>query len=85
VPDNEYSFGRYPVGMMRCAPQTVGVLRTILHGLDPDMPVELERGVPLVAKTVAELRAVADWPPNLCLIRPSNPRLPESVVTVERA
>jgi hypothetical protein len=71
--------------MMRYAPQTVGVLRTVLDGLDPDMPVELESGVPLVATTVADLRALAAWPPDLCLIRPSDPRLPESVVTVERA
>jgi hypothetical protein len=49
--------------MMRYAPQTVGVLRTILDGLDPDMPVELERGVPLVAATVADLRALDAWPP----------------------
>ena len=71
--------------MMRYAPQTVGVLRTILDGLDPDMPVEVERGVPLVATTVADLRALAAWPPDLRLIRPSNPQRPESVVTVERA
>jgi hypothetical protein len=71
--------------MMRYAPQTVGVLLTVLDGLDPDMPVELERGVPLVAATVADLRALAAWPSDLRLIRPSNPRLPESVVTVERA
>jgi hypothetical protein len=70
--------------MMRYAPQTVGVLRTILDGLVADMPVELERGVPLVATTVADLRALEAWPPDLRLIRPSNPRLPESVVTVER-
>src|SRR5271169_1783125 len=71
--------------MRRYAPQTVGVLRTILDGLDPDMPVELESGVPLVATTVADLRALDAWPPDLRLIRPSDPRLPESVVTVERA
>ena len=70
--------------MMRYAPQTVGVLRAILDGLVADMPVELERGVPLVATTVADLRALEAWPPDLRLIRPSNPRLPESVVTVER-
>ena len=36
---------------MRYAPQTVGVLRIVLDGLDPDMPVELERGISLVATT----------------------------------
>ena len=35
--------------MMRYAPQTAEVLRTVLDGLDPDMPVELESGVPLIA------------------------------------
>jgi hypothetical protein len=48
------------------------------------MPVELERGVPLVATTVADLRALAIWPPDVRLIRPSDPRLPESVVSSER-
>jgi coenzyme PQQ precursor peptide PqqA len=31
--------------MMRYAPQTVGVLLTVLVGLDPDMPVEIEPGI----------------------------------------
>ena len=69
--------------MMRYAPQTVGVLRTILDGLDPDMPVELERGVPLVAATVADLRARATWPPGLRLLVPDEPDRPEGVVKVE--
>ena len=71
--------------MIRYTPQTAEVLRTVLDGLDPDMPVVLESGVTLVAATVADLRALAAWPPELRLIRPSNPWLPESVVTVERA
>ena len=50
--------------MMRYAPQTAEVLRTVLDGLDPDMPVKLESGVPLAATTVADLRALAAWPPE---------------------
>jgi hypothetical protein len=42
--------------MMRYAPQTVGVLRMVLVGLDPDMPVEIEPGILLAAKNVADLR-----------------------------
>ena len=71
--------------MMRYAPQTVGVLRMVLVGLDPDMPVEIEPGILLAAKNVADLRALTARPPDLRLIRPGDPRLPESVVTVGRA
>src|ERR1700684_1468034 len=71
--------------MMRYAPQTVGVLRTLLVGLDPDMPVEIEPGILLAAKNVADLRALTAWPPDLRLIRPGEPRLPEGGVTVQRA
>ena len=70
--------------MMRYAPQTVRVLRMVLVGLDPDMPVEIEPGILLAAKNVADLRALTAWPADLRLIRPGDPRLPESVVTVER-
>ena len=54
--------------MMRYAPQTAEVLRTVLNGLDLDMPVVLKSGVTLVAATVADLRALDAWPPDLCLI-----------------
>ena len=57
----------------------------VLVGLDPDMPVEIEPGILLAAKNVGDLRALTAWPPDLRLIRPGDPRLPESVVTVERA
>ena len=57
----------------------------LLVGLDPDMPVEIEPGILLAAKNVADLRALTAWPPDLHLIRPGDPRLPESVVMVERA
>ena len=66
--------------MMRYAPQTVGVLRMVLG-----MPVEIEPGILLAAKNVADLRALTAWPADLRFIRPGDPRLPESVVTVERA
>ena len=55
----------------------------VLVGLDPDMPVEIEPGILLAAKNVADLRALTAWPADLRLICPGDPRLPESVVTVE--
>jgi hypothetical protein len=49
------------------------------------MRVEVERGIPVTAKTVADLRAVATWPDGLILNIhiDLDPRL--SVVRVEQA
>jgi hypothetical protein len=41
----------------RYRPQTIAMLRTCLGGCPDDMEVEVKPGVPLVAKTVADLRA----------------------------
>jgi hypothetical protein len=48
------------------------------------MKVEVKRGVPVVAKTVADLRALTTWPSGLVLIVPRE-RYSESVVVVDWA
>jgi len=54
--------------------------------LPPYMKVEVKRDVPVVAKTVGDLRSLSTWPPGLILNFPRpGDRYPESVVEVERA
>jgi hypothetical protein len=49
------------------------------------MKVEVKRDVPVIAKTVADLRSLATWPPGLILSLPlPGDRYPESVVEVNR-
>jgi hypothetical protein len=67
----------------RYGPQTIGMLRICLGGCPDDMEVEVKLGVPLVAKTVAELRALNAWSPDWALIVPYP--APRSVVEVEVA
>ena len=69
----------------RYRPQTIGMLRTCLGGCPDDMEVEVKPGVPLVAKTVADLRALNAWSPDWALIVPYERQRPESVVEVELA
>jgi hypothetical protein len=54
-------------------------------GCPDDMEVEVKPGVPLVAKTVADLRALNAWSPDWALIVPYERQRPESVVEVELA
>ena len=68
----------------RYRPNTIDDVLIDLDGVDPNMKVEIGPGVPLVAKTVAELCALSTWPPGLVLIIPRE-RNRESVVKVERA
>ena len=54
--------------------------------LPPYMKVEVKRDVPVVAKTVGDLRSLCTWPPGLILNFPRlGDRHPESVVEVEGA
>ena len=70
---------------MRYAPQTIQDLRTC-RGYPPYMKVEVERDVPVLAKTVADLRSLSTWPPGLVLNFPQpGDRYPASVVVVELA
>jgi hypothetical protein len=59
------------------------MLQICLGGCPDDMEVEVHPGVPLVAKTVADLRALNEWSPYWVLIVPYERERPESVVTVE--
>ncbi len=69
---------------MRYTPKTIGDLRIVLRGLDPNMTVEVEPNIPLAAKTVADLRDLTAWPRGLILIVPRDRGRPDSVVTVQR-
>jgi hypothetical protein len=71
---------------MRYRPTTMDELRTYLGPCPAEMPVEIERRVPVESQTVAELRSLSAWPPGLILDFPScSDRYPESVVVVEQA
>ena len=59
------------------------MLRTCLGDCPGDMEVEVQPGVPLVAKTVADLRALNAWSPYWILIVPYERQRPESVITIE--
>jgi divalent metal cation (Fe/Co/Zn/Cd) transporter len=60
-------------------------MKRLLLGYRDNMRVEIESGIAVTAKTVADLRALATWPDGLVLdIHVDlDPRL--SVVRVERA
>jgi hypothetical protein len=64
---------------------TIEDMRKLLLGYRDNIRVEIESGVAVTAKTVADLRALATWPDGLVLdIHVDlDPRL--SVVRVERA
>jgi hypothetical protein len=49
---------------MRYTPKTPNDVRTCLGDCPDVTPVEIEPGVPVTAKTVAELRALSTWPPG---------------------
>ena len=68
---------------MRYPEETIETMRKYLLSYRDDMRVEVEYGIPVTAKTVADLRAVATWPDSLILNIhiDLNPRL--SVVRVE--
>jgi hypothetical protein len=49
---------------MRYSPKTLEQVRTGLGGCPDATPVEVEPGIPVTAKTVAELCALSTWPPG---------------------
>jgi len=76
---------RVMIGRMpQYAPDNIDAVRLALRGLSHRMEVEVEPGIPLAARTVADLRARATWPPGLQLIVPDEPDHPASAVRVER-
>jgi hypothetical protein len=70
---------------VRHTPEDIESVRACLHGYPGDMKVEVKPGVPVVAKTVADLRALNAWSPDWALIVPYERQCPESVVEVELA
>jgi hypothetical protein len=70
--------------MTQYTPDTIEGLCEVLRGLSHRMKVEIESGIPLAAKTLADLRGRTSWPPGLRLTVPDEPDRPESVVRVER-
>lgn len=55
---------------MRYKPKNTAALQVVLGGLPDKMPVEVEPGIGLSAKTVGELRRTAAWPGNLAVATP---------------
>ena len=70
---------------VRYSANTIEETQKLLLGYRDNMRVEVETGVALTAKTVADLRAVTTWPEGLILNIhiDLDPRL--SVVRVEQA
>jgi hypothetical protein len=69
---------------VRHTPEDIEGVRACLHGYPSDMKVEVKPGVPVVAKTVADLRSLSTWPPGLVLNFPQpGDRYPASVAVVE--
>jgi hypothetical protein len=70
---------------VRYKPETIDEVRKCLDRCPDYMKFEVKRDVPVVAKTVAELRSLSTWPPGLFLSLPRpGDRYPESVVEVDR-
>ena len=49
---------------MRYTPKTLDEVRRCLGGCLEETQVEVEDGIPVTAKTVADLRALSTWPPG---------------------
>jgi hypothetical protein len=70
--------------MPRYRPKNIAALRRCLRNCPAEMSVEIERGVSVTAKIVAELRSLPGWPYGLVLIVHIDPDPRFSVVKVER-
>ena len=70
---------------MRYLAETIEAMQKRLLSYRDNMRVEVEHGIPVTAKTVADLRALSTWPGGLVLSVhvDLDPRF--SIVTVERA
>ena len=70
---------------MRYLAETIEAMQKHLLSYRDNMRVEVEHGIPVTAKTVADLRALITWPDGLALNIhiDLDPRL--SVVRIERA
>ena len=70
---------------VRYSANTIEEMQKLLLGYRDNMRVEVEAGIAITAKTVADLRALSTWPGGLVLSVhvDLDPRF--SIVTVERA
>jgi hypothetical protein len=70
---------------VRYTANTIEDMQKLVVGYRDNMRVEIEPGVPITAKTVADLRALPTWPDGMALNIhiDLDPRL--SIVRVERA
>jgi hypothetical protein len=69
---------------MRYTPKTIHEVRRCIAGFSGQTRVEVEGGIPVKAKTVADLRALSSWPPgDWVLDVPANGDQQYSAVTVE--
>ena len=69
---------------MRYKPKSTAALHIALGGLPNKMPVELDPGVGVSAKTVGELRSLPAWPEVLVITTPQQ-RYPVSAIKVSKA
>jgi hypothetical protein len=59
---------------MRYKAKSIAARDVILEGLPDKMPVEVDSGIEVSAKTVGELRKLTAWPENLAIVTPQDPR-----------
>lgn len=69
---------------MRYKAKSVAALQTLLGGWPDQMKVEVDPDIGVSAKTVGELRKVAEWPENLAISTPPD-RQPEGAIRVSKA
>ena len=49
---------------MKYTPKTIHEVRRCIAGFSGETRVEVQDGIPVKAKTVADLRALSSWPPG---------------------
>jgi hypothetical protein len=70
--------------LMRYKAKSITALQTLLGGWPDRMKVEVDPEIGVSAKTVGELRKVAEWPENLAITTPPD-RDPKSAIKIGRA
>jgi hypothetical protein len=68
---------------MRYNPKSIAALHIALGGLPAHMRVQVDKGIKVSAKTVAELRKVTAWPENLAVTTPQE-RHADSAVKISK-
>ena len=68
---------------MRYKPKSSAALDIALGGLPAQMPVKVDAGIEVSAKTVGDLRKVTAWPENLAITTPLC-NFPDSAVRVSK-